>query len=107
MGYVRFNNITLSHSIRETLPLIEFLDEVHSAIRIKPFLDAKVTKYTVFKDNNGCIEWEKCSWLRLRMKHIAKYYHFRSKVTDYLIKVLPIDTKDQIVDIFMKALPKE
>ena len=108
MSTIEAKYIALSHSIRETLPLIEFLDKAHLAIGIKPFSDDRITKCTVFEDNNGCIELAKCPRLRPRTKHIGiKYHHFRSKVADSTVKVLPIDTKDQIADIFTKALPKE
>ena len=94
--------------MQETLPLIEFLNEVHLAIGVEPFSDDTVTKCTVFEDNNGCIELAKCPRLRPRTKHIAiKYHHFRSKVADSTVRVLPIDTNDQIADMFTKALPKE
>ena len=90
------------------LPLIEFLNKGHLTIGIKPFSDDTVTKCTVFEDNNGCIQLAKCHRLRPRTKHIAiKYHHFRRKVADSTVRVLPINTNDQIADVFTKALPKE
>ena len=45
--------------------------------------------------------------MRTRTKHIGfKYHHFRSKVKDKTISVQYIDTKQQIADIFTKALPE-
>ena len=41
------------------------------------------------------------------MKHIAiKYHHFRSYVADGTIKIYPIESKNQLADIFTKPLDK-
>jgi hypothetical protein len=43
--------------------------------------------------------------LRLRTKHInVCYHHFREHVRKGLIKIFPIDMKDQIADSLTKAL---
>ena len=43
-----------------------------------------------------------------RTKHIAiKYHHLRSSVTTGNADIQHIDTKEQIADIFMKALDSE
>jgi hypothetical protein len=45
--------------------------------------------------------------MRPRTKHIAlKYHHFREHVANGTIKINLIGTKDQIADIFTKALDK-
>ena len=42
---------------------------------------------------------------RPRTKHISiKYHHFRDQVKKGRVKNLPIDTKEQIADIFTKGL---
>ena len=42
-----------------------------------------------------------------RTKHIAiKYRHFREHVKNKTIRVVAIDTKEQIADIFTKPLEK-
>ena len=42
-----------------------------------------------------------------RTKHIAiKYHHFRKYVADKTIYIFPIDMKDQLADIFTKALDR-
>ena len=42
-----------------------------------------------------------------RTKHIAiKYHHFRKHVVDKTISIFPIDTKDQLADIFTKPLDR-
>ena len=94
--------------MREVLPLITLIEEIHEAFGIEQTNKNCNTKYTVFEDNNGCIELAKCPKLRPRTKHIGiKYHHFRSKVMDGTIKVLPIDTKDQEAHIFTKPLSRD
>ena len=95
--------ITLSQSLRDTLPLMELLREIRNAIP-SPENISKIY-YTVFEDNKGCIELAIAPRMRPRTKHIAlKYHHFRRYVTDKLIDILPIDTKEQLADIFTKPL---
>ena len=100
--------IALSHSMRETLPLIELLKEVYAAMGTSNQSKQGDVKCTVFEDNNGCIELAKCPKMRPRTKHISiKYHHFRSKVLDGTIKIMPIDTLEQQADIFTKALARD
>jgi len=100
--------IALSHSIREVIPILTLIQEIHEKMSIPNPSKTCATKCTVFEDNNGCIELANCPRLRLRTKHIGiKYHHFRSKVLDGTIKILPIDTKDQQADIFTKPLPRD
>ena len=63
-------------------------------------------KCKLFKDNNGAIELSKAPKIRPRTKHIAlKYNHFWEHVQKGLIEINPIDTLEQIADIFTKASP--
>ena len=60
---------------------------------------------TVFEDNRGCIDLVKTPRMRPRTKHIGlKYHHFRKHVLDKTISIEYIDTKEQIADLFTKAL---
>ena len=94
--------------MRETLPLIEFLREIHEVLGVVELIKDRKIKCNVFEDNNGCIELAKCPKLRPRTKHIGiKYHHFRSKVADGTIHIAPIDTHEQQADIFTKALPRD
>ena len=93
--------------MREAIPLIKLLNEIKGSIRISEDSRPEL-RCTVFEDNNGCIELEKCPRLRPRTKHIAiKYHHFRSKVEEGIIRILGIDTKDQQADLLTKNLAKE
>jgi len=63
----------------------------------------------IFEDNNGALELAKTSKFRPRTnKHInIKYWHFVEYVKQHNIEILPMDTKDQLDDIFTKSLPKD
>ena len=63
-------------------------------------------KCKVFEDNNGAVELAKALKIRPRTKHIAlKYNHSREHITKSIIEINPIDTLEQVADIFTKALP--
>jgi hypothetical protein len=52
----------------------------------------------VFEDNSGDLELARLPKLRPRTKHInVCYHHFREHVHKGLIKIFPIDTKDQLL----------
>ena len=62
----------------------------------------------LFEDNSAALEIAKVPKMRPRTKHInIKYHHFREHVKAGLIRILPIDTKDQLADIFTKPLGQE
>ena len=95
--------IALSQSMREVLPLMEFLresDQVFDLHLPKPKIHCKV-----FEDNNSCIAMTEVVKFSPRTKHIAlKYHHFRRFVKDKTIRIFPIDSKEQLADIFTKPL---
>ena len=64
-----------------------------------------IVKCKVFKYNNGAIELAKAPKICPCKKHIAlKYHYFRELVQKGLIKIDPIDTLEQVADIFTKSL---
>ena len=86
--------------------LIPFGDQVEEMAMIFVENTQKVHMHcTLFEDNNGALELAKAPRYRPRTKHIAvKYHHFREKVKNGLIKISPIDTREQIADQFTKGL---
>jgi hypothetical protein len=59
----------------------------------------------VFEDKSGALELARLPKLRPSTKHInVCYHHFCKYVHMELIKILPIDIKDQIADTLTKAL---
>jgi hypothetical protein len=59
----------------------------------------------VFEDNAGAIEIANVPKMRPRTKHLnIKYHHFREEVKRGTISVYHVGTKEQVADIFTKAL---
>ena len=59
-------------------------------------------------DNTSAINISKNPVMHSKTKHIPIKYHFlREKVSQKMVKLEYIDTKEHIVDIFTKTLPKE
>ena len=59
----------------------------------------------VFEDNSGALELARFPKVCPRTKHINVYYHhFREHVQKGLIKIYPVNTKDQTADALTKPL---
>jgi hypothetical protein len=75
-------------------------EQDYQVICTKPHVYCKV-----FEDNSGALELARLPKLHPRTKHINVCYHnFREHVCKGLIKIFPIDMKDQIADALTKAL---
>ena len=62
----------------------------------------------MFCDNTSAINISKNPVMHSKTKHIAIKYHFvREAVQDKEIRLEYVHTKEQIVDIFTKPLPKD
>ena len=96
--------ICLSQSLRTTICLMRLFKELEK--RLPHFkAPAPLVRCTAFEDNTGAIELAKAPKLRPRTKHInIKYHHFRDAVDRGEIKILKIDTKDQLADLGTKPL---
>ena len=99
--------IALSHAMRETIPAKELLYEITKAFQLKQPDKSKMV-CSIFEDNNSCIELAKCPKVRPRTKHIAiKYHFFREKIESGEFKIEPIETTEQIADLFTKPLTEK
>ena len=59
-------------------------------------------------DNTSMVNMSRNPMLHLKTKHISiKYHMLREKVAEKEIRLEYVSTKEQIVDIFTKPLPKE
>jgi Reverse transcriptase (RNA-dependent DNA polymerase) len=96
--------ISLSTSLREVLPMINFLEE----LKLNGFnftTDNHRIYCTVFEDNEGALEMAKTPRFRPRTKHInIKYHHFHEAVEKGINNIVKIDTLDQQADILTKPL---
>jgi hypothetical protein len=96
--------IALSQSLRETIPLMQLLEEFkgrgYPVVSTKPRVHCKA-----FEDNSGALELARLPKMRPRTKHInVVYHHFRDFVRKGLIEICPIKTTEQIGDILTKPL---
>ena len=95
----------LSKAMREVIPFMNLMVEVGYIFPLhnpKPEFHCKV-----IEDNNSCIIVTESPKFTPRTKHIAiKYHHFIKHVADKKISIFPIDTKDQLADIFTKPLDR-
>ena len=102
---VRQTVVALSSTEAEYMSTTELLKEVIYLIQILVQMGVKLDKPTeIFQDNQGCVAMSK-NTLTKRSKHIDIKYHFiRQKVAEKVVNVTWIKTKNQIADIFTKAL---
>jgi hypothetical protein len=111
--------IALSYAMRELIPLLGLIEELTPALNLnkdQPTVYWKACGYepdsgkliaNLFEDNAAAYELAKAPKMRPRTKHIAlKYHHFRQHVLNGTVKINLIGTKNQIADIFTKALEK-
>jgi hypothetical protein len=62
---------------------------------------------TINCDNTSAISISKNPVMHSKTKHIPIKYHFlRDQVTQRVVKVVYVDTKEQIADIFTKPFPR-
>ena len=79
---------------------------------MKQTLEDLLVKYEypiiIHCDNTSAINISKNPVMHSKTKHISIKYHFlREQVSQKMVKLEYIDTKEQIADIFTKPLPKE
>ena len=91
-------------ALRNVLPIMHLVTEMKGhgfpVLCTGPYVYCKV-----FEDNSGALELARLPKLRPRTKHInVCYHHFREHVQKGLIKIFPVNTKDQIADALTKAL---
>ena len=96
--------IAMSQALRDIIPIMGSLQEMRErgfkVLCTEPYVYCKV-----FEDNSGALELARLPKLRPRTKHInVCYHHFREHVRKGLIKIFPVDTKDQIADALTKPL---
>ena len=68
-----------------------------------------ITKLVIiYCDNTSAIKISKNLVMHTKTKHISiKYHYFRELVQDKIVRMEYVNTKEQLANIFIKALPKE
>ena len=105
--------IALGSCCRELLPIIALVNEVGVAIGIKKFYDndsdSSIMHVTIHEDNSGALILATAPPPQFtpRSKHYAiKTIWFREQIIEKKIKVVPIETRLQLGDIFTKMPPQ-
>ncbi len=98
--------VAMSQVLRDVIPVMNLLQEMREqnfkVVCIKPYVYCKV-----FEDNAGALELARLPRLHPRTKHInVCYHHFCKHMQKGLIKIFPINTKDQIADALKKLWHK-
>ncbi|CAK1358438.1 unnamed protein product [Cercospora beticola] len=89
-----------AEAAKEAIWLKNLLQE----LKIPGFTQDKVTLYI---DNNAAIKLSKNPEFHARTKHIELRHHFlREQVQDGAIQIKRVNTKDNLADMFTKALPR-
>ena len=105
--------IALGSCCRELLPIIALVDEIGVAVGIKKpsdnDSDSSTMHITIHEDNSGALILATTPPPQFtpRSKHYAiKTIWFREKIIEKKIKVVPIETRLQLGDIFTKMPPQ-
>ena len=97
--------IALSQAMQETILFMKVMVEVGSIFPLHNPIPKFHCKF--FEDNRSCIKVAESPRNTPRTTHIAiKYHHFGFYVADGTIKIYPISTVDQLVEIFTKTLDR-
>jgi len=99
--------IALSQSMHTLLPMQSLLKEVSANLQLS-YSNESVVKTHVWEDNNGTLHLTtNPNTVSIQTKHLAVKYHFfwHHIVTSGKIRVLKVNTMEQIADIFTKGLP--
>jgi hypothetical protein len=96
--------IAMSQALRDVIPIMGLLQEMREqdfkVLCTKPYVSCKA-----FEDNSGALELARLPKLCPRTKHInVCYHHFCEHVQKRLIKIFPVNTKDQIANALTKPL---
>jgi hypothetical protein len=96
--------IAMSQALRDVIPIMGLLQEMREqdfiVLCTKPYVYCKV-----FEDNSDALELARLPKLCPITKHInVCYHHFHEHVRKGLIKIFPVDAKDQIANVLTKPL---
>ena len=71
----------------------------------EPLTHAERETLLILEDNKAAVEWAKKPGAGSKMKHLETRLHWiKRAVADRVIKVHHVPTKEQIADLFTKAL---
>jgi hypothetical protein len=99
--------IALSQSLREVIPIINFMTEINR-LGVCDYCTVPKFYCKAFEDNSGALELAKAPKIRPRTKYInIVFHHFRDYVRRGLIVIYPVGMLEQLADIFTKPLSSD
>ena len=102
-------SVTKASTFAEYVALSESVSELDFIKELLNTFEIKLTKpIDIYEDNSGAIEIAKYGNFTKNSKYIEVHYHFvHEHVSDNIIKVVKINSENNIADIFTKALCRE
>jgi hypothetical protein len=98
--------VALGQSCKDLFPLLDQINELGAAVGL-PVSKETLLHTTIYEDNVGALTLGRLEPKRMtpRSKHYAiKYHWFREQIGPRNIKLVKVDTKNQLGDIFTKGL---
>ena len=94
--------IALSQALREVIPAMNLMEGLNDVF---PMQLSKPGFCLVHEDNQSCIAMANSKKINPRTKNNSlKYHHFKNFVERKQIRIVYINTKEQLADIFTKPL---
>ncbi len=101
---IKAEYIAMSQALHEDIPIMGLLQEMREQ-DFKVLCTEPYVYWKVFEDKSGALKLAGLPMLCPKTKHInVCYHHFCKHVCKGLIKIFPIDIKDQIADALTKHL---
>jgi hypothetical protein len=95
--------MALTEATKEALYLNNIIRYIREALN----LDFQDPTPVIYEDNNGAIKLSENPEFHKRSKHIDIRYHFiREAISSNLIKVVYINTKEQLADPLIKGIAR-
>jgi cysteine sulfinate desulfinase/cysteine desulfurase-like protein len=89
--------------MRDLLPMMIKVEQVLQQLNAD--MTNVMVHSTAFEDNNGALILAMMKKMTPRSKHIAiKYHHFKQAVFNGFVKILKVNSEQQLADIFTKGL---
>ena len=99
--------VALSTACKDLLPLVAVIRELSAAVGLHASFTSNI-HCKIHEDNVGALTLAGLEPQRMtpRSKHYAiKYHWFREHVNSHHIRLLKIDSRNQLGDLFTKGLP--
>lgn len=98
------STVALSSTEAEFVALCEAAKEGVWLVSLLEDLSFQKSAFTIFEDNQSCIRLT-TKFEHKRLKHVdVKFNYIKDLITDNVLKVMYVDTNNQVADILIKSL---